>query len=172
MADEAFIDAAPESSVAAFSARPGLIVLRSLGKFFGLAGARVGFMLAAAPLRQSMAEQLGPWTVAGPSRAIAGQALLDRDWQQAARPRLQQAGAALAALLRRNGLPPSGGCALFQWVRTPQARDIHEALAQRGILSRLFDEPDGLRFGLPAAAADWLRLEDALRALALAEAAA
>src|SRR3989338_9632468 len=44
--DEAFIDATPEHSLASACPRPGLIVLRSLGKFFGLAGARVGFVLA------------------------------------------------------------------------------------------------------------------------------
>jgi L-threonine-O-3-phosphate decarboxylase len=164
--DEAFVDATPERSLAAFSVLDGLIVLRSLGKFFGLAGARVGFVLAAASWLEAMAERLGPWTVAGPSRVIARQALLDRDWQRGVRPQLQQAGLLLGELLHRNGLPVAGGCALFQWVPTPRAREIHESLARHGILTRLFDRPPGLRFGLPGTAAAWKRLENALQTLA------
>src|SRR5690606_1500921 len=44
--DEAFIAATPEASLLAHSPLPGLIILRSLGKFFGLAGLRVGFVSA------------------------------------------------------------------------------------------------------------------------------
>lgn len=170
--DEAFMDVAPEASLAAFSAREGLVVLRSLGKFFGLAGARVGFLLSAVPLLDAMAERLGPWTIAGPSRVIAGQALRDQEWQRMTRLRLRQAGTDLAESLRHCGLPPTGGCALFQWMPHARARDIHEALARRGILTRLFDEPAGLRFGLPASDADRMRLHDALQALKLVELAA
>ncbi|WP_254799922.1 aminotransferase class I/II-fold pyridoxal phosphate-dependent enzyme, partial [Pseudomonas aeruginosa] len=41
--------AGDQSSLAACSNRPGLIVLRSFGKFFGLAGARLGFALGERP---------------------------------------------------------------------------------------------------------------------------
>ena len=163
--DEAFMDATPEDSVAAYTARPGLIVLRSLGKFYGLAGARVGFVLAEAALLKRLAERLGPWTVSGPARFVAQQALRDTDWQAATRGALIAAGARLAALLRQRGLAPTGGTALFQWVETPHAREIHAALARQGILTRLFEQPLSLRFGLPGAEAEWRRLEHALRGL-------
>jgi cobalamin biosynthesis protein CobC len=78
MVDEAFIDATPPASLARYSDRPGLIVLRSLGKFFGLAGARVGSVLAERALLDRLAERLGPWTVTGPSRHIATRALADQ----------------------------------------------------------------------------------------------
>jgi cobalamin biosynthesis protein CobC len=158
--DEAFADCTPENSVARFTAeRAGLIVLRSLGKFFGLAGARVGFVLAAAPLLNTLAEALGPWTIAGPSRTVARGALLDLAWQETTRHRLRQDSQRLADLLTRNGLPPQGGCELFQWVRTDRALEIHEHLASKGILTRHFGSVPSLRFGLPG---DWSRLEEVM----------
>ena len=163
--DEAFVDATPECSLASETQRGGLIVLRSLGKFFGLAGARVGFVLAAPALLATLREQSGPWTVSGPARAVARAALADRAWQQAARLRLRQTAARLADLLAHHGLRPTGGTALFQWAPTPQARSLHEALARQGILTRLFTDPTGLRFGLPEEEAEWQRLEAALTAV-------
>jgi cobalamin biosynthetic protein CobC len=170
--DEAFVDATPAASLAGHGARPGLIVLRSLGKFFGLAGARVGFVLAANDLLQALADALGPWPLAGPSRLIAAAALADRAWQDAARARLIRDGARLGALLERNGLRPAGGCALFQWVATGQAAALHGALARRGILTRLFEDPPSLRFGLPGNEDAWRRLDAALTDVARQTAAA
>lgn len=160
--DEAFMDPTPEESLAAHAMRPGLIVLRSLGKFFGLAGARVGFVLAEPKVLASLAHILGPWIVAGPSRAVASQALGDAGWQRATRARLLKAGARMVRLLVASGLPSTGGCALFQWVQTPGAHAIHEALARQGILTRLFLDPPSLRFGLPDTERAWARLQAAL----------
>jgi cobalamin biosynthetic protein CobC len=162
--DEAFIDATPEVSLAADCPRDGLIVLRSLGKFFGLAGARVGFVLAEPALLVALNTLLGPWAVSAPSRWVAHAALADTAWQQAARAALPAASARLAALLGDHGLAPAGGTALFQWVRTADAADWHERLARQGILTRLFDDPPSLRFGLPHHESDWARLAAALAA--------
>lgn len=163
--DEAFADTSPHDSLAPESGQEGLIVLRSLGKFFGLAGARVGFALGAPALLSALAQRLGPWTVSGPSRLIASRALTDRAWHEATRAQLQAAGARLARLLAACGLPPTGGCELFQWRLCRHASGIHESLARGGILTRLFDSPASLRFGLPGAQQNWARLEIALRAL-------
>jgi len=162
--DEAFIDATPHESLADVCPRPGLIILRSLGKFFGLAGARVGFVLAEPTLLAALNKLLGPWAVSAPSRWVARAALADTAWQQAARAALPAAGARLAALLRDHGLAPSGGTALFQWVRTADAAAWHEQLARQGILTRLFADPPSLRFGLPQYETDWTRLAAALAA--------
>jgi cobalamin biosynthesis protein CobC len=160
--DQAFIDPTPADSLVPYSKRPGLIVLRSLGKFFGLAGARVGFVLAQTALLERLHAHLGPWTVTGPSRWVAERALADRAWQGAARARLLREAERLAALSRQYGLTPGGGCALFQWISTAQAAAIHERLARQGVLTRLFLEPASLRFGLPGAQIDWARLAQAL----------
>lgn len=166
--DEAFVDATPERSLADETQREGLIVLRSLGKFFGLAGARVGFVLAEASLRIALAERLGPWTIAGPARQIASLALQDRAWQLQQRARLQAASERLSATLAQAGLPADGGCALFQWLRSEQAEGLHEALAAQGILTRHYSAPtQSLRLGLPAAEADWQRLSAALSSLTI-----
>ena len=163
--DEAFIDSTPEHSLAAETGGEGLIVLRSLGKFFGLAGARVGFMLAWPELLTVTAERLGPWPISGPSRLAATQALKDTAWQAAVNSRLQQDMLRLTALLKKNNLHPHGVTTLYQWIKTAQAADIHEQLAQMGILTRLFTEPLSVRFGLPGTEADWQKLADALNQL-------
>ncbi len=160
--DEAFADADPSDSIVACTAREGLIALRSVGKFFGLAGARVGFVLAAQEFLDALGERLGPWTIAGPARFVAQHALADQPWQIAMRARLDAQCARLSSLLRRCGLAPAGGCSLFQWVPTTAAAAIHETLARTGILTRLFDAPSGVRFGLLGHDAEWERLEHAL----------
>ena len=160
--DEAFMDATPTHSLASACPRPGLIVLRSPGKFFGLAGARVGFVLAEEKILQPLAETLGPWPIAAPSRHAATLALRDTDWQDATRLALPLASQRLTELLRVQGLQPSGGNSLFQWVCRADAANIHEQLARQGILTRLFDAPSSLRFGLPRDEAQWARLAAAL----------
>lgn len=164
LVDEAFIDATPEASLSADCPREGLIVLRGLGKFFGLAGARIGFVLAEPALLGALDDRLGPWAVSAPSRWVARAALADTAWQQSARPALLAAGTRLADLLRAHGLAPAGGTALFQWVRTADAAAWHERLARQGILTRLFADPPSLRFGLPHHETDWARFAAALAA--------
>lgn len=163
--DEAFIDLTPQLSLTPYAGRPHLVVLRSLGKFFGLAGARVGFVFAEASLRDALAEHLGPWTISGPARHAARAALADEAWQAATRARLAQDGERLAALLHAVGLGKPRGTGLFQWLVTARAAQLGDALARRGILVRLFDDPASLRFGLPGSERAWQRLADALAAL-------
>ncbi|MBM7060720.1 threonine-phosphate decarboxylase [Pseudomonas sp. UL073] len=159
--DEAFIDVTPAHSVVA-SADDELIVLRSFGKFFGLAGARLGFVVAGALRLAQLAEQLGPWTISGPTRVVGQACLRDRGAQLVQRQRAAAAGQRLAELLGRHGWAPSGGTALFQWCADPRAAQLHDFLAQRGILVRQFASPASLRFGLPGREPDWRRLEQAL----------
>lgn len=159
--DEAFIDATPDASLAPrLDQHPALIILRSLGKFFGLAGARVGFVLAAPAIGTALQERLGPWSVAGPSRHAACCALADLDWQDATRAALHQASARLAALLAPLG--PSHGTALFRWLPHPDAAALSTFFAERGLLLRHFATPAAVRFGLPGNEADWQRLATAL----------
>ena len=160
--DEAFIDATPAESLANYAGLPGLIVLRSLGKFFGLAGVRVGFVLSGPALLESLREQLGPWSLSGPSRWVATQTLIDCDWQEKTRVGLRRLGERLAELLRRQRLPVADGTALFQWAPMAEAEFWQDALARRGILVRRFTNPPGLRFGLPRSESEWRRLELAL----------
>ncbi|MEB0139078.1 MULTISPECIES: threonine-phosphate decarboxylase CobD [unclassified Undibacterium] len=167
--DEAFGDTMPALSVCPHSGVAGLIVLRSVGKFFGLAGIRVGFVAAEAKLLHRLAAWLGPWTLNGPAQQIACAALSDRVWQSEMRQTLADAGQGLRALLHAHGFA-SSGTDLFQWVSDRDLAGRTELLwrfmAERGIWLRWFaagaQRPHGLRFGLPGTAAGWERLSLAL----------
>jgi cobalamin biosynthetic protein CobC len=139
-----------------------LIVLCSLGKFFGLAGARVGFVCAEPSLLAQLNSLLGPWTINAAARYATTLALQDRDWQQQTRQGLHAEGTRLHALLTQHNLDPDGGCALFQWLQTPQAEQMHEQFSHQGILTRLFTEPASVRLGLPKDELGWQRLDSAL----------
>jgi cobalamin biosynthesis protein CobC len=160
--DEAFMDATPDDSLCSHSASEGLIVLRSVGKFFGMAGARAGFVCAHTHLLDAARERLGPWTVSGPARYALRQALADIEWHAQARTRLQACSARLAQVLAKHDIAPSAGCAFFQWWPSDRAGDVHRTLAAQGILTRLFDRPHSLRFGLPEDDAAFERLAAAL----------
>jgi cobalamin biosynthetic protein CobC len=162
--DEAFMDITPAQSLAAEANRPGLIVLRSFGKFFGLAGVRLGFVLAQARLLAALAEHLGPWAVSGPTRALGRACLVDTAGHRRQIARCLAAASRLAGLLSEHGMAPAGGCGLFQWVRSKQAQACYLHLARRGVLVRLFSHTDSLRFGLPADEPQWQRLRDGLAA--------
>jgi cobalamin biosynthetic protein CobC len=162
--DEAFGDTMPELSIAAYAGQPGLIVLRSVGKFFGLAGLRLGFVAAEAPLLAALGDMLGPWAVSGPAQQIALAALRDTHWQQAAQERLARDGAKLRGLLAASGIAASG-TPLFHWWAEPHPEEFHEHMARRAIWVRLFRQAArGIRLGLPAGAHDWDRIEGALQA--------
>lgn len=162
--DEAFVESMPELSVARFATRDGLIVLRSIGKFFGLAGARAGFVLAGPRVDEAMRYLRGPWSVSGPARAAVRAALLDTGWQTVTRARLVASGARLAELLGRFN-PTVRHTPLFSWMRDERAHRWHDALARRGIWVRRFDAIPGIRFGLPADEAAWSRLDAALSSI-------
>ncbi|WP_085445372.1 threonine-phosphate decarboxylase CobD [Magnetofaba australis] len=160
--DEAFMDPQPEQSVLRAQNLTHIVALRSLGKFFGLAGARVGFAAGDLQLLNHLDQRLGPWRVAGPAQWVAEQALSDSNWQREQRRALPDDSARLGALLQMFGLEPSGATALFQWVESSQAAAWRNALARQGVWVRLFEEHNGLRFGLPGCEAQWARLMDAL----------
>ncbi|WP_347901475.1 threonine-phosphate decarboxylase CobD [Pseudomonas purpurea] len=162
--DEAFMDNTPHLSLSAHANKVGLIILRSFGKFFGLAGVRLGFVLAERKLLKLLAEQVGPWAVSGPTRILGQVCLRDTAGHAQQRQRSEAASQRLALLLERYGFKPQGGCALFQWLITDRAGQLHEFMATRGILLRLFPHNSSLRFGLPADEADWLRLDEAFAA--------
>jgi len=163
--DEAFADVTPEVSVTPHSGCEGLVVLRSFGKFFGLAGVRLGFAVTTPELAERLAVKLGPWSVSGPALWAGTQALGDRDWAETTRARLRADADRLDSLLQAAGLKIVGGTDLYRLGESKQASVLFEALGQAGILIRPFAyQPDWLRFGLPGSANGWARLETALAA--------
>lgn len=160
--DEAFGDTVPHASLAPVCTRDGIIVLRSVGKFFGLAGLRLGFVGAAPVVLSALQTALGPWSVSGPAQQIGRAALEDRVWQNAMQTELAGAGVRLHTLLATQAIA-SCGTALFQWWPESQAPALQQYLARQGIWVRRFATgAGGIRLGLPASEAAWQRLTIAL----------
>jgi cobalamin biosynthesis protein CobC len=173
--DEAFMDVEPSatsltSTESLDSASLGgdvdcgnVVVLRSFGKFFGLAGLRLGFALAARPLAARLGAALGPWAVSAPALAAGIGALSDAAWIDRTRRRLAAAAKRLDAILAAGRLSVVGGTSLFRLVQTPAASELFQHLGHAGIWVRAFPEhPHWLRFGLPAGREQWRRLERAI----------
>jgi cobalamin biosynthetic protein CobC len=162
--DEAFMDVGPAgASLAGDVGRGNIVVLRSFGKFFGLAGLRLGCALAATEIAARLAASLGPWAVAGPAIAVGEIALADAAWAKATRAALARQAQRLDETLEGAGLAIVGGTSLFRLVRTPAADELFHHLGRAGIFVRRFTEhPTWLRFGLPGSEEAWERLRAAL----------
>lgn len=169
--DEAFADAEPSESLASEAGRPGLLVLRSFGKFFGLAGLRFGAALGEPALTARIEARFGPWAVSGPALAIASALMEDEASIEALREGIRQRASLTRQALAAAGLAPVGGTALFSLLSVPDAFRLFEGLARRHILTRPFAyRPDWLRLGTVRNEQEAARLTQALCA-ALAETA-
>lgn len=164
--DEAFMDVGPRGdSLAPELARGNIVVLRSFGKFFGRAGIRLGFALAAPHIAARISAILGPWAVSGPALAVGAKALADAAWIETTRSRLAKSARRLDGILTRSGMEIVGGTPLFRLVRQPAADRLFHHLGRAGILVRAFArQTDWLRFGVPANEQAWRRLQIALAA--------
>lgn len=162
--DEAFADCTPQTSLApAISDAAQLIVLRSFGKFFGLAGVRLGFILAPRQIIARIRRILGDWPLSAAAIAIGTAAYEDQHWTAQTRSDLLHRSTRLDALLARHNLTASGDCPLFRLIRTDNAAALFDRLARKAILTRPFDyDPHWLRLGVPASEADLARLDEAL----------
>lgn len=163
--DGAFADVAPDADVSQEAGCPGLLVLRSFGKFFGLAGVRLSFAAGEPGLIEALENRLGPWAVSGPAIDVGRKAFLSDAWIAETRENLSNAAKRLSGLLEKYALTVVGRSDLFVLTELENAEVLYEHLGRRGILVRPFDYNNKwLRFGLPGAEADWQRLEDALSA--------
>ncbi len=162
--DESFADVAPAVSLVALAARPGVVVLKGLGKFWGLAGLRLGFAIGDPVLLARLTALLGPWPVSGPALLIGAAALSDAGWAAAARSRLAQDAARLDAILTAAGARIAGGTTLFRLAEVADAVRWQDVLARHRVWTRVFPySAHWLRLGLPGTNAAWARLEAALR---------
>lgn len=161
--DEAFADADPAISAVTLCADLPVVILRSFGKFYGLAGVRLGFAVGMPDIVGRIAAALGPWACSGPALHIGTAALRDRDWADRTRGALAGQAGQLDDVLVRAGFGIVGGTSLFRLARHPQALKRHEMLARRHIWCRSFDWADDLlRFGLPPDDYGFARLAAAL----------
>ncbi len=161
--DESFCDIALGNTHVREMARwPGVVILKSLGKFWGLAGLRLGFAIGDPALISRLAEMLGPWPVSGVAQQLGRVALEDMRWANATRQRLAVDLARMDATLQMKGAEVIGGTALFRLFRVDNAPKWQKKLAKGRVWSRVFSfEPTWLRLGLPPADR-WEQLERAL----------
>ena len=170
--DESFCDEMPDRSLASLTDTPRIVVLKSFGKFWGLAGLRLGFAIATPhslsrfgagdDQASDLEAMLGPWAVSGPALEIGARALEDIKWAEATRKRLKQDAARLDQLMTTAGANVAGGTTLFRLYDVDSAADWQTRLAEHHIWTRVFPyNPRWLRLGLPAPK-DWARLESAL----------
>ncbi len=160
--DESFCDLSPDKSCIDLAANPGTIILKSFGKFWGLAGARLGFAIGDPALVAKLSDMLGPWPVSGPALQIGTAALGDHTWAAQTRARLATDAARLDALVAAKGARIQGGTDLFRLYRVDDAAAWQARLAEQHIWSRIFPySRTWLRLGLPASD-QWDQLETAL----------
>jgi cobalamin biosynthetic protein CobC len=161
--DESFCDVTPDATLIEHAARPNTIILKSFGKFWGLAGLRLGFAIGDPDLIAKLAHSIGPWAVSGPALEIGARALHDHDWASATRARLIEDAKRLDNMM---GLPVVGGTSLFRLYDTEDASALQTHLARAHIWTRVFPYSSRwLRLGLPGTPDHWARLQTAMAQL-------
>lgn len=160
--DESFCDVTPDATLMVHAAQKGTVILKSFGKFWGLAGMRLGFAIGDPALIAQLKHMLGPWPVSGPAQHIGAKALSDVNWANETRKRLVKDAAHLDALMAAKGAVVVGGTSLFRLYDVDDAAAWQDRLAQQHIWSRIFPYSDRwLRLGLPHPM-DWDRIRSAL----------
>ena len=148
--DESFCDVTPDQSMIHLAGRKGTVVLKSFGKFWGLAGMRLGFAIGDPDLLAQLSETLGPWAVSGPAIQIGAEALADPQWADDTRARLMIDANRLDSILHGQGAKTVGGTTLFRLYEVQNAKAAQDKLAQSHVWSRVFPYADNwLRLGLP-----------------------
>lgn len=169
ISDEAFMDSTPEKSLLSLRdiEMENLIILRSVGKFFGLAGVRCGFVMAHPKLLSLLTHYQGPWSVSGPTRWIVKKALADKKWIEQTKKSLLKESLRLERLLEKYLITDIHKCSingtvLFKTALLENAHSVFQEMAQKGVLVRILDNGKGIRFGLPANEEQWQHLSSVL----------
>lgn len=160
--DESFCDVTPTQSLIHLADQPGRIILKSFGKFWGLAGLRLGFAIAHPDTIDRLGDLTGPWAVSGPALHLGAKALRDDTWADVTRQRLSEDASRLDALMTSKGASLVGGTSLFRLYHVNDAASWQNRLAENRVWSRIFPySTTYMRLGLPAPD-QWDRLEAAV----------
>lgn len=161
--DESFCDTCPDQSLIAMANQENVIVLKGLGKFWGLGGLRLGFAIGMPNLIEKLKDLLGPWPVSGPAIQIGTEALSDRDWAESMLRSLDENTVKLDHLMTDTNASVIGGTSLYRLYSVKSAKDFQSHLAKHHIWSRVFPySQTWVRLGLPSHPHDWARLEKVL----------
>ena len=158
--DEAYADALP---AAGDTVPDGLIQLRSFGKFYGLPGLRLGFVIAPPAVAAPLRALIGDWPLSTGALATGTAAYRDSAFRSAQMGRIAMAGETLDSVLGEAGYAIVGRAPLFRLIACDDGDALFRFLAARAILARPFDDVgDRLRIGLPADTRAAVRLSTAL----------
>ncbi|UYH50737.1 aminotransferase class I/II-fold pyridoxal phosphate-dependent enzyme [Candidatus Kirkpatrickella diaphorinae] len=151
------------TSYAALLENPAVIMLRSFGKTYGLAGLRLGFAMGRHPMMTRLATAFGPWPVHGLALHTGINALEDAAWRLKMADKLTVHAEKLRAMMAHAGFSFVGGTPLFSLFSHPRAGHFWRSFAAKGVATRRFhDKPEWLRLGTPGNAAMFDRLETAI----------
>ncbi|MEM9210733.1 MAG: aminotransferase class I/II-fold pyridoxal phosphate-dependent enzyme [Pseudomonadota bacterium] len=161
--DESFADTVPDRSLSEHAENPGVLILKGIGKFWGLAGLRFGAVFGDAELVSRLKLRLGPWAVSGPALEIARQALSDISWATTTRQSLSRKAGRLDDLMAPLKMGPARGTSLFRLYSVADAVALQHALASDHIWTRTFPNNEHLiRLGIPRDDASFARVSDAV----------
>jgi cobalamin biosynthetic protein CobC len=161
--DESFCDVTPNQTLITLAQQPNVIILKGLGKFWGLAGMRLGFAIASPEIIEKITTRIGPWAISGPAQFIGAAALTDTSWANDTRLRLSNDAQRLDVLMGEHGYETIGGTDLFRLYDVGDAIAIQSKLAKKYIWSRAFPYSNSwLRLGLPGTPQHWDQLKQAL----------
>ncbi len=153
-------DTTPDSTIESAIAHPhdNQIVLRSVGKFFGLAGLRVGFAVGKHPIIKTLEAILEPWSLNHASQLIATKMLNDTVWQQSQALKIKSESKHFENIIRgfshitlNNFHISNGGLFITLFANKKSLQQTHRLLAEYGIWTRLHNPDDQqawLRFSL------------------------
>jgi len=161
--DESFCDLTPEKSLIKFSDQPGVVVLKSFGKFWGLAGLRLGCAIAAPKTLKKLQSMLGPWPASGPALFIGVKALNDKNWANNNVKKLDNLASKFDDILLKNSIHIMGGTSLFRLIKIKNAEKMKNYFAQNHILIRTFSYSNEIaRIGIPKNEKQRLKIETIL----------
>ena len=164
--DESYCDPTPELSMMPHAGEKGLIIFKSVGKFFGLAGIRLGFIISQKSETEVFSNIIGPWSVSGPTLEVGTRALVDTTWIEQTRKRLSYDAKRLSNLIAESNLQSAGATKLFHLIKLDNAADAQKKFAEEMIWTRIFSySKSWLRIGLPGSEDEWSRLRACLKKL-------
>jgi len=144
--DEAFMDLDEQHSLRSYIGRDtafdNIIVLRSVGKFFGVAGVRLGFVLSASSYLSLLQQVIPLWQVSNIALWLGEKILLDDEWQQLQCKRIyqrqQKMCVVLSTIFKHYSLQQAG---LFTTLIGDQAEVYSQFMtaAEAGVLLRYGD---------------------------------
>ena len=150
--DESFIDSVECDSIVNQLNEDvsNIIVIRSFGKFFGLAGLRLGYVFSGKEIIRKFKRFFGPWQISKMSVKIATIAFSDDVWIKKTKNNLNEKANAIDNLMKKINWKITGGTNLFRLYSTSNSDLAQKLLAEKFIWSRKFSySKKWIRLGIP-----------------------